>query len=95
MHGRERAGRAVHAIDTNAAALLIGEIDKIPSGVKAVVSRAHELCLLHPEWRVGRQSAALRVEPELRDEIGAGIVLRRFEDIVLQAGDVRDEGEAV
>ena len=63
--------------------------------MKAVVPWAYELPLRHVEWRVGRQAAALRVEPELRDEVGAGIVLRRFEDIVLQAGDVRDEGEAV
>ena len=95
MHAGERPGRAVHAIDAHAAALLVGEIDEVASGVKAVVPRAYELPLLYPERRVRRQTAALRAEPELGNEIGAGVVLRRFEDVVLQTGNVRDEGETV
>ena len=63
--------------------------------MEAVVPRTHQFPLLDPERRIGCQPAAPCIEPELGDEIGAGVVFRRFQDIVLQPGDVWDEGEAI
>ena len=63
--------------------------------MKAVVTRADQFLLLNPERRVRGQTARFRIEPELRDEIGARDILRRFENIVLHPRDVRDEGKTV
>ena len=95
LHGRQRAGRRVQAIDADAAPLLVGEIDEVPIGMKAVVAGTDQFRLLDTRRRVRGQTAGFRIEPELRDEIRAGDVLRRFENVVLDARDVRDKGEAV
>ncbi len=61
----------------------------------AVVARPQGLRRLNPERRIGAETAGLRIEPELHDDIGAGVIARRLQDIVLDAGDVWHKGEAV
>ena len=63
--------------------------------MKAVVAGTDQFRLLDAKRHIRGQIAGFRVEPELRDEIGARDVLRRFENVVLDARDVRDKGEAV
>src|SRR5215510_15930261 len=47
-------------------------------------------------WRrIGRQVARGFIEAELIDRVGPRGVLRRFQDIVVQPGDMGDEGKSV
>jgi len=59
LHARERTRRTVEAIEADAAALLIGEIDEVPSRMEAVVARADEVRLLDPGRRIGCQTAGI------------------------------------
>ena len=63
--------------------------------MKAIVARAEAFGRLDPERRIGGQAAGFRIEPELHDHIGAGVVLRRLQDVVVEPGDVRHKGEPV
>src|SRR5438128_6206483 len=63
--------------------------------MKTIVPRAE-----HPGhrelWRrIGRQVASGFIEAELIDRVGPWGVLGRFQDIVVQPGDMGDEGKAV
>ena len=46
-------------------------------------------------WRIGAQPTGLSVEAVLQDHVGAGIIFRRLQHVVLDAGDMRHKGEAV
>src|SRR3954452_3461198 len=48
LHGREGAGCTVETIARHAAALLVGEVDEIPGGMKAVVARTEAFGGLDP-----------------------------------------------
>jgi hypothetical protein len=47
------------------------------------------------ERRVGAQTAGLGVEPHLPNRIGARALPQRFQDIIVEAGDVGHEGKLV
>jgi hypothetical protein len=95
LHRRESACRPVQAIAGYAAALLVREVDEIEARMETIVAWAEASGRFDPEWRIGGQMAGLRIEPELRNKIGAGIILGRLQDIVVEAGDVRHKGELV
>ena len=60
-----------------------------------IVAWPQPLRRFNPERRIGAQTPGFRFEPKLQDDIRAGVVARWLQYIVLNAGDVRDEGEAV
>src|SRR5947209_16740898 len=60
-----------------------------------VVAGSDEIPLLHAVWRIRAQPTGLSVEPVLQDHVGAGIIFRRLQHIVLDAGNMRHKGEAV
>ena len=60
-----------------------------------IVSRSQALRRFDPERRIGAETSSLRIKPELQDDIGARVVARRLQHIVLKAGDVRHKAEAV
>ena len=95
FHGGESAGSAIDAVGRHAAPLLVGEIGEIERGMEAIVPRPDRPGRVERERRVGAQPSGGRVEPKLRDEIRAGDVLRRLQDVVVLPGDMRHEGEAV
>ena len=51
LHRRKGAGGTVEAIARHAAALLVGEVDEIPGGMKAVVARTEAFGGLDPAGR--------------------------------------------
>src|SRR5947207_14728530 len=76
-------------IGGDAAALFVGKIHDVETRVMDVVTRTNEIPLFNPRRRIRTQPAALRVEAVLQDNVGARIVLRRLQHVVLKAGDVR------
>src|ERR1700704_362822 len=52
LRGREGAGRRVEPVGRDAAALLVGEIDEIPGGMKTIVARPGQLRRLDPLRRI-------------------------------------------
>ena len=60
-----------------------------------VVAGSDEVPLFNAMWRIGAQPTGLSVEAVLQDHVGAGIIFRRLQHIVLDAGDMRHKGEAV
>ena len=64
--------------------------------MEAVMARTYEVRLFDPRSGVfGCHTAAFRVKPEMRDKIGAGVVFRRLQNVVLKARDMRHESKAV
>jgi hypothetical protein len=63
--------------------------------MKAIMARTEAFAGLDPERRIGGQTAALGVEFELENQIRAGVVARRLQNVVVEAGDVRHEGEFI
>src|SRR5215831_19735631 len=95
LHRREGAACAVEPVGGNAATLLVREVDDIETGVMDVVAGSDEIPLFNTMWRIGTQPTGLSVEAVLQDYIGPGIIFRRLQHIVLDAGDMRHKGEAV
>ena len=60
-----------------------------------IVAWSDEIALFNAMWRIRTQPAGLSVETVLEDHIGAGIIFRRFQHIVLDASDMRDKGESI
>src|SRR4029077_21011892 len=85
----------VQTIAGNTAALLIGKVDDILRRMKAIVARPEAFRLLHPKRRIWSEIAGLGIEPELHDHIGTRVILWRFEDIIVEAGDVRYKGKPI
>jgi hypothetical protein len=63
--------------------------------MEAIVAGAKMFRLLDAERRIGGQTSGLRIEPELRNKIGTRAILRGLQDIIDEAGDVRDKGKLV
>jgi hypothetical protein len=63
--------------------------------MKTIVAGAQARRGLDPERRVGAQPAGLSVEPHLPNRIGARALPQWFQDIIVEAGDVRHEGKLV
>src|SRR6266851_7738462 len=95
LHGRESAVCAVDPVRGDAAALLVREVDDVETRVMDIVTRSDEIPLFNAMWRIRAQPTGLSVEPILQDHVGAGIIFRRLQHIVLDAGDMRHKGEAV
>src|SRR6516164_5449340 len=95
LHGRESAIRAVEPVGCDAAALLIREVDDVETRVMDVVAGSDEISLFNAMWRVRAQPTGLRVQAVLQNHVWAGIVFRRLQYVVLDAGDMRHKGEAV
>src|SRR5215471_7995805 len=94
LHRREGAVCAVEPVGGEAATLLVREVDDVETGVMDVVAGSDEISLLDAMWRIRAQPTSLSAEAVLQDHIGAGIVFRRLQHIVLDAGDMRHKGEA-
>src|SRR5689334_5924560 len=95
LHGRESALCAIDPVRGDAAALLVREIDDVETRVMDIVTRSDEIPLFNAMWRIRTEPTSLSIEPILQDHVGAGIVFRRLQHIVLDAGDMRHKGEAV
>ena len=95
LRGRERARRRIQPLARDAAALLIGEIDEIEGRMKTQVAWTEAFRRRDLQWRTGRQTTRLRVEPELENHVGSGIVARWLQHIVIEPGDVRYKGKTV
>src|SRR6266403_3299225 len=95
LHGREGAVRVVKPVGGDAAALLVREVDDVETRMMDVVAGSDEVPLFNAMWRIGAQPTGLSVEAVLQDHVGAGIIFRRLQHIVLDAGDMRHKGEAV
>src|SRR5262249_17879557 len=88
LHGGQRPRGAIDAVGRDATPLLVREVCAVERGMKAEVTRPDGFARLELRRRVGAEAPAGRIEAELRDEIGAGDVLRRLEDVVLLPRDV-------
>src|SRR5216684_5736372 len=95
LYSGEGARCSVQAIARNTAALLVRKVDEILSGMKTKVARTNGFRRLDPEGRIGGQMTSTRVELELQNHIRAGEPLRRFQDVIVETGDVRYERKAV
>src|SRR6202048_2346440 len=95
LHGRESSVCAVDPVRGDAAALLVREVDDVETRVMDIVTRSDEIPLFNAMWRIRAQPTGLSVEAVLQDHVGAGIIFRRLQHIVLDAGDMRHKGEAV
>src|SRR6516164_958626 len=92
LYSGEGAFCGVNTIAGNTAALLVGEIDEILGGMKAIVAGTQAFCWLDLERRIGGQMAGIYVELELQNHIGARSLPRRFQDVVVETGDMRHKG---
>src|SRR4029077_1691282 len=95
LHGRGGAVCAVEPVCGDTATLLVREEDDVETEVMDVVAGSDEIPLLNTMWRIRAQPTGLSVEAVLQDHIGTGIIFRRLQHIVLDAGDMRHKGEAV
>src|SRR5215510_14352922 len=71
LQSRQRSRRRVEAIAGDTAALLVGKIEDVLGGMKAIVTRSQVFCRLDLERCVGAKMAGVFVEPELENRVGA------------------------
>jgi hypothetical protein len=51
--------------------------------------------LFNAMWRIWTEPTGLSVEAVLQDHVGARIIFRRLQHVVLNTGDMRDKGKAI
>src|SRR5215472_15835705 len=95
LYGGEGTRRPVQSISGDTAALLIGKVGDVLGGMKAIVTGTEAFRWLNPQRRIGGQTAALGVEFELENHIGAVVLAQRLQDIVAEASNMRHEGKPV
>jgi hypothetical protein len=71
LQSRQRSRRRVEAIAGDTAALLVGKVEDVLSGMKAKVARPQVFRRLDLERGVGGQMTGVFVEPELENGVGA------------------------
>jgi len=63
--------------------------------MEAVVARADRSACSTRDGVLGVRRPVFPIESELHDHVGTGVVLRRFQDVVAEAGDVRHKGATI